>query len=117
MSEENYSDKYSEESFWQKVGKFALVAGKKVIEIALTLYYCLKDPDTPKRAKATITGALGYFIWPLDAIPDLSWDTAMTSVHSCSLWLLWRRTSKPSIAGEPRTSSRSGLVKSKATTM
>jgi uncharacterized membrane protein YkvA (DUF1232 family) len=37
---------------------------------ALTLFYCLQDPDTPKWAKATIAGALGYFILPMDLIPD-----------------------------------------------
>jgi len=36
---ERYDDKYSEEGFWQKLGKFALVAGKQVVEKALMLYY------------------------------------------------------------------------------
>ncbi|MDE2692055.1 MAG: YkvA family protein [Acidobacteriota bacterium] len=67
----DYSKEYSEESFWKKLGGFAVRAGKEVVEKALTLYYCLLDPDTPKRAKATIIGALGYFIAPFDAITDL----------------------------------------------
>ena len=46
-------------------------AGKEVIEKALILYYCLQDDDTPAWAKTTIIGALGYFISPIDAIPDL----------------------------------------------
>jgi uncharacterized membrane protein YkvA (DUF1232 family) len=37
---------------------------------ALTLYYTLQDKDTPKWAKTIIIGALGYFILPMDAIPD-----------------------------------------------
>ena len=61
---------YSDESFWEKVKKFALTAGKEVIEKALVLYYCLKDSDTPAWAKTVIIGALGYFILPADAIPD-----------------------------------------------
>jgi uncharacterized membrane protein YkvA (DUF1232 family) len=32
----------------------------------------LKDPDTPMAAKGLIYGALGYFIMPLDAIPDIT---------------------------------------------
>lgn len=31
-----------------------------------------KDEDTPIWAKTTIMGALGYFISPLDAIPDIT---------------------------------------------
>ncbi len=56
---------------WEKVRRFALKAGKHVIREAMVLYYCLRDPDTPGRAKAIIIGALGYFILPFDCIPDL----------------------------------------------
>lgn len=76
MSEEipqnEFSKEYSEEKFWNKVKKFALKAGKEVIVRALTLYFYLHDKDTPKWAKGVIVGALGYFIFPLDAIPDLT---------------------------------------------
>ena len=34
------------------------------------MFYCLQDRDTPQWAKATIVGALGYFIFPADGIPD-----------------------------------------------
>jgi uncharacterized membrane protein YkvA (DUF1232 family) len=67
-----YKKEYSEESFWSKVKEFAIQAGKEVIGKALTLYYCLQDPDTPTWAKATIMGALGYFIVPADAILDFT---------------------------------------------
>ena len=39
--------------------------------MVLTLYYCLLDPDTPAKARTVILGALGYFIVPLDSIPDV----------------------------------------------
>ena len=55
-----------------KVKKYAIEAGKEIIEKALILYYCLIDPDTPAWAKTVIIGALGYFIVPLDAIPDFT---------------------------------------------
>ena len=67
----DFSKEYSEDSFWEKVKNFALKAGKEVIEKVLILYYCLQDPDTPAWAKAAIIAALGYFISPIDAIPDL----------------------------------------------
>ncbi len=66
----DYEASYSEDGFRTKVGKFAAMAGVDVIRRALVLYYCLQDPDTPKWAKARIVGALGYFIVPVDAIPD-----------------------------------------------
>ena len=68
----DYAGSYDEESFWDKLGRFAVRAGKEVVEKALVLFYCLQDPDTPTRAKGIIAGALGYLIVPLDAIPDLT---------------------------------------------
>jgi len=65
-----FGEKYSEESFWQKVTKYAKIAGKEVCEKALSLYYALGDKDTPLWAKSIIVGALAYFIMPFDAIPD-----------------------------------------------
>lgn len=73
MGEENggYAKDYSENSFWEKVKSFALVAGKEVIEKAMQLYYTMQAPATPAWAKAVIIAALGYFISPVDAIPDI----------------------------------------------
>lgn len=73
MSEETsgFTNDYSDNSFWDKLKKFASTAGKEVIEKALQLYYALQAPATPIHAKAIIIGALGYFISPLDAIPDI----------------------------------------------
>lgn len=68
---DEYEKHYSEESFWGKLKDYAAAIGRKGAEIALTLYYCMCDPDTPARSKAIIAGSLGYFVFPLDAIPDL----------------------------------------------
>ena len=38
---------------------------------ALLLFYALQDPAVPKKTKGIIMGALGYFIFPLDAIADV----------------------------------------------
>ncbi|MCB4762274.1 MAG: DUF1232 domain-containing protein [Sulfurovum sp.] len=61
-----------ENSFWDKTKKYAKVAGEKVLEPALKMYYASKDSDTPIWAKTTIMGALGYFISPIDVIPDIT---------------------------------------------
>lgn len=67
---EKYQGNYSESGFWNKVKKVALKAGAKVIYVALILYYELADPNVSPKEKAIIIGALGYFILPLDLIPD-----------------------------------------------
>lgn len=67
----DYADAYSEKSLWEKLAAFAVRAGKEIVEKVLALYYCLQDSDTPTWAKAHILAALGYFISPLDAIPDM----------------------------------------------
>jgi uncharacterized membrane protein YkvA (DUF1232 family) len=67
----DYAGEFSEGKFWEKVKKYAKKAGEKVIYSALVLFYCFKDPETPIWAKTVILGALGYFISPVDAIPDI----------------------------------------------
>jgi uncharacterized membrane protein YkvA (DUF1232 family) len=72
MAEEKrgFEKEYSEQGFWDKVITHARAVGKEVIEKALWLYYAAQAPQTPAWAKGVIYGALGYFIFPLDAIPD-----------------------------------------------
>jgi uncharacterized membrane protein YkvA (DUF1232 family) len=66
------SNEFSNTGFWNKLFKFAKSAGKEVVEKALLLYFALQAPGTPAWAKTVIIGALGYFISPIDAIPDLT---------------------------------------------
>jgi uncharacterized membrane protein YkvA (DUF1232 family) len=40
-------------------------------EDALAVYYCSLDRATPLRVRASILGALIYFVTPADAMPDL----------------------------------------------
>lgn len=63
---------YSEDKFWAKLKKFGKKAGSSVVYAVLLLYYTLQKPEVPKKAKATIIGALGYFILPVDLIPDFA---------------------------------------------
>jgi len=77
MAEENnkldltiYEKHYSEDKFWDKVKTVAKSAGSKLIYLALTLYYAAQSDKTPKWAKTTIYGALGYLILPTDLVPD-----------------------------------------------
>ena len=66
-----YQKNYSETGFWNKLRKAAVKAGAKVVYCALLLYYILQSPGVSARDKALIVGALGYFILPVDLVPDL----------------------------------------------
>lgn len=66
-----YESDYSEKSLFDKIIKVAKKAGTTVIYAALLLFYTLQDPNVPAWAKAVIVGALGYFISPVDFIPDM----------------------------------------------
>jgi uncharacterized membrane protein YkvA (DUF1232 family) len=65
-----FGRRYSDAGFWNKVKRYARVAGREVLEPALKMYYAAKDPKTPTWAKTTIYSALGYLIVPMDALPD-----------------------------------------------
>lgn len=71
QQDDEYTQQYSEGRFWDKLLRFAKTAGVEVVERALRLYYAAQDPGTPKWAKTVIIAALGYFISPADAIPDI----------------------------------------------
>lgn len=65
-----YSKKYSTEGFWNKIGKLAKRCGMTGVYAALVLYYVLQKDDIKAKDKMLITAALGYFILPIDLIPD-----------------------------------------------
>lgn len=67
---ENYQSEYSESGLWKKVKTVAKKAGIKTIYMVLLLHYVLKSPNVSIEDKAKIYGALGYFILPIDLIPD-----------------------------------------------
>lgn len=69
---DDFGRHYSEDSFWTKVRGVARRTGREVVEKAITLFHTLQDADTPRWARTVIVGVLGYFILPLDAIPDLT---------------------------------------------
>jgi len=72
MIDVRYLREFSTKGFWDKVGGYAQVAGEELIEKALLLWYVLRKPDVPAWAKTAIMGALGYFIYPLDVVPDVA---------------------------------------------
>lgn len=67
---QKYGTYYSDNRFWKKVERFAKKVGATVLLPVFTLYYMLQDEKVSLQHKAYIVGALGYFILPIDLIPD-----------------------------------------------
>lgn len=67
---ERYQEPYTESGLFAKIGKVCRKAGMKAVYYVLLLYYVLVDENTSWEHKGIIIGALGYFILPLDIIPD-----------------------------------------------
>ena len=69
---EEYAENYSETSFFDKVTGTIKKAGISLIYKALQLFYVAQRPDCPMRIKAAVYAPLGYFISPVDVIPDIT---------------------------------------------
>lgn len=63
--------KLDEPGFLRKLARVAGRLGAPVVRQLYALYFLFKSPNTPKRAKMVIIGALVYFFSPIDSIPDL----------------------------------------------
>lgn len=67
-----YTKGFSEHAMWEKIKKYASKAGQQAVYSVLLLFYAYKRRDTPIWAKNIIIGTIGYFISPIDALPDLT---------------------------------------------
>ena len=67
---QKYGTYYSDNRFWKKVERVAKKVGATVLLPVFTLYYMLQDDKVSLQHKAYVVGALGYFILPIDLIPD-----------------------------------------------
>jgi uncharacterized membrane protein YkvA (DUF1232 family) len=64
------------EKFWRTARKAARHV--PFMEDVVAAYYCAMDRNTPLRAKGILLAALGYFILPADAIPDIVFGLGFT---------------------------------------
>jgi uncharacterized membrane protein YkvA (DUF1232 family) len=65
----DHDERVVREGFWPKIMRtFSYVPFADKI---LAAYYCAMDPSTPFKVRATLFGALAYFILPFDVIPDI----------------------------------------------
>lgn len=68
-----YASQYDADgkNIWDKIMQFGRSAGAECIYYVLLLYYSLTSKDIKPATRALIIGALGYFISPLDLVPDI----------------------------------------------
>lgn len=86
---DKYEKHYSEKSLKDKILKVAKDAGAKIIYGALILYHILKSENVSTADKAKICGALGYFILPLDLIPDFIPVAGYSDDLAAIIWALY----------------------------
>ena len=55
--------------FWEKARR--TLGRVPFTEDAAAVFYCATDSATPLAIRATLLGALAYFVLPFDAVPDL----------------------------------------------
>jgi uncharacterized membrane protein YkvA (DUF1232 family) len=85
--------------FWRKLHRTAGVI--PFSKEAVAAYCCARDSNTPIHVKATILGALAYFVMPADLIPDIILGLGYTD-DIAVFWAAWRAISGH-ITNEHRT--------------
>lgn len=67
---QSYSQYYSPQALFEKIKKVSRSLGIKSVYVILILYYATFDKSLPLKDRMMVIAALGYFILPLDLIPD-----------------------------------------------
>ena len=85
-----YESEFSFDGLMSKIKESAKKAGLKAIYMALLLYYALESPTISTMDKAIIYGALGYFICPIDIVPDIIPFIGLTDDIAVLAWAFSR---------------------------
>ena len=101
---DDYAEFFNDSRLWKKLGKVARKAGRKAVYYVLVLYYVARDSAVPTKLKLKILGALGYFILPLDFIPDAILGLGFTDDLAALAWALYtmRKYVTPEIKAKAR---------------
>ncbi len=83
-----YAKDYAPGKLWEKLTNVAKAAGLKTVYLVLLLQYVATSPEVSKADKLKIYGALGYFILPLDLIPDAIPVMGFTDDFAALLWVV-----------------------------
>lgn len=104
---DDYVQFFNDSKLWKKLKKVAQKAGRKAVYYVLVLYYVSRDPSVPRSLKLKVLGALGYFILPLDFIPDVIVALGFTDDLAALAWALF--TMRKYIAPEIQAKARERL--------
>lgn len=93
--------------FWQKAR--ATLGKVPFTEDAVAAFYCATDSATPLPVRATLFGALAYFVLPFDAIPDIFLGLGFTD--DAAILLAAFTAARLHISGDHRARARDWLRK------
>jgi uncharacterized membrane protein YkvA (DUF1232 family) len=96
--------------FWQKARK--TLGRVPFTEDAVAAFYCATDSATPLPIRATLFGALAYFVLPIDAIPDFMLGLGFTDDAAIIVAAL--TAAKVHITDTHREKARAWLLKEQA---
>lgn len=93
--------------FWVTARKAA--GSIPFMDDVVAAYYCALDRETPVRVRASLLGALGYFVLPLDGIPDFIFGLGFTDDAAVIMGVL--ALMRAHITDEHREAARKALLK------
>ena len=100
------------ESFWTKARQ--TLGHIPFSEDAVAAFHCATDSTTPLPVRATLFGALAYFILPFDAIPDFLLGLGYTD--DAAVLLAAFTACKSYITDDHRTKARAWLLRAETST-
>jgi len=98
------------DGFWHKARK--TLGRIPFTEDAVAAFYCASDSATPLPVRATLFGALAYFILPFDLIPDFLFGLGYTD--DAAVLLAAYTTCKTYITEDHRAKARAWLLTAQA---
>ena len=69
-NQDKFRNNFKENHFWKKIYSISKRTTQEIIYNMLILFYTLKSQQISLKKKALIVAGLGYFISPIDLIPD-----------------------------------------------
>lgn len=99
-------------NFWHKARR--TLGRVPFTEDAVAAFYCASDSATPLPIRATLFGALAYFVLPFDAIPDFLLGLGFTD--DAAILVAAFTAARMHITGDHRARARAWLLKEQGRT-